>query len=191
MTDRDITRNPTFRNTIRERYGDVCINCGSTEAINYHHIVPLELGGTNRITNIAPLCKACHIKAHRMTPRKKTYANKGRRKVVLPENGNDILTSYVWGSVGKQETQDALNMEQGQKLNDKWYYKQYLKDHHIVKHHNYLDAIRNPKTLVDDRLLAFIEYEDGRYIEITKHGNGRKIMRYVGRQLKEIEYWEN
>lgn len=41
-----------------------CYNCGSTENLNYHHIVPLALGGNNVLTNIAVLCGKCHWAVH-------------------------------------------------------------------------------------------------------------------------------
>lgn len=41
-----------------------CFNCESTEDLHMHHIVPLALGGTNRITNMAMLCVDCHSKVH-------------------------------------------------------------------------------------------------------------------------------
>lgn len=41
-----------------------CGNCGSTDDLHIHHIVPLSCGGNNRITNLARLCTDCHSKAH-------------------------------------------------------------------------------------------------------------------------------
>ncbi|MEA1853029.1 HNH endonuclease signature motif containing protein [Cytobacillus sp. OWB-43] len=40
-------------------------NCGITsEAFHVHHIVPLAIGGTNRLTNLSLLCEACHGLVH-------------------------------------------------------------------------------------------------------------------------------
>jgi len=39
---------------------DVCFECGSKEAIHYHHVVPDSLGGTQTL----PLCSECHGKVH-------------------------------------------------------------------------------------------------------------------------------
>lgn len=44
--------------------GRVCANCGETEDIEYHHIVPLALGGNDVLSNICPLCYKCHCKVH-------------------------------------------------------------------------------------------------------------------------------
>lgn len=41
-----------------------CANCGATDGLHIHHIVPLSLGGTNRRTNLCVLCEECHGKVH-------------------------------------------------------------------------------------------------------------------------------
>ena len=37
-----------------------CFECGTSESIQHHHIIPRSLGGTKTI----PLCSICHGKAH-------------------------------------------------------------------------------------------------------------------------------
>ena len=37
-----------------------CFECGTSECIQHHHIIPRSLGGTKTI----PLCSICHGKAH-------------------------------------------------------------------------------------------------------------------------------
>ena len=37
-----------------------CYECGTTECIQHHHVVPRSLGGTKTI----PLCSICHGKVH-------------------------------------------------------------------------------------------------------------------------------
>ena len=44
--------------------GATCINCGSSDDIVYHHVVPLAFGGRDVITNIVPLCDNCHKMVH-------------------------------------------------------------------------------------------------------------------------------
>lgn len=46
--------------------GLCCCNCGSLNDVEYHHIVPLALGGTDSITNMCCLCYSCHLKLHGM-----------------------------------------------------------------------------------------------------------------------------
>lgn len=43
--------------------GSSCRICDSNVNITYMHIVPLKNGGTNRMTNIVPLCNSCYCKA--------------------------------------------------------------------------------------------------------------------------------
>jgi transposase-like protein len=38
----------------------ICFECGSSEHIHQHHIIPKSLGGTKTI----PLCATCHGKVH-------------------------------------------------------------------------------------------------------------------------------
>lgn len=41
-----------------------CYNCGATQHLVYHHIVPVECGGNDTFLNIAVLCAECHGKVH-------------------------------------------------------------------------------------------------------------------------------
>jgi len=56
------------RSTVPKRIKDMlpkqCCNCGSTENLIYHHIVPDELGGRTIPSNIAVVCGECHGKIH-------------------------------------------------------------------------------------------------------------------------------
>lgn len=54
----------SFHEELEEKLGKVCCNCGSELDIEYHHVIPLALGGTNNITNIVPLCYVCHQIVH-------------------------------------------------------------------------------------------------------------------------------
>jgi 5-methylcytosine-specific restriction endonuclease McrA len=37
-----------------------CVQCGSTEDLTWDHIVPLVKGGTNELSNLQVLCRACN-----------------------------------------------------------------------------------------------------------------------------------
>ena len=44
-----------------EKYGEVCLRCRSGGVLlTPDHVVPLALGGSNRISNIQPLCSVCN-----------------------------------------------------------------------------------------------------------------------------------
>lgn len=53
-----------IRSDIESQLKPECVNCGSIQDLYLHHIVPLVMGGTNRIGNIVWLCGACHSKVH-------------------------------------------------------------------------------------------------------------------------------
>lgn len=53
-----------MRQKLPELVGTRCAKCGSDEYIEYHHIKPLSRGGTNKLSNIIPLCSQCHSKVH-------------------------------------------------------------------------------------------------------------------------------
>ena len=44
--------------------GIVCCNCGSEEDLQYHHIIPLAIGGRDIISNMCYVCYKCHYKLH-------------------------------------------------------------------------------------------------------------------------------
>lgn len=41
-----------------------CAACGSTDNLQYHHLIPRSLGGSDDETNLITLCGGCHAKAH-------------------------------------------------------------------------------------------------------------------------------
>ena len=53
-----------IRRTVLKRDDYRCANCQSTENLHVHHIVPLSVGGSNELSNLKTLCKACHTKLH-------------------------------------------------------------------------------------------------------------------------------
>lgn len=53
-----------LRDQVLDRDDHVCRNCGSSTNLVVHHIVPVEASGTNRLSNLATLCRVCHRRAH-------------------------------------------------------------------------------------------------------------------------------
>lgn len=52
-------------NEIRRRDGKKCLDCGATEKLHTHHIIPLSKGGLTANSNLILLCHDCHAKRHR------------------------------------------------------------------------------------------------------------------------------
>jgi len=45
---------------VRERDGNACVVCGSTEILQIDHLRPLSQGGANEWSNLWTLCRLCH-----------------------------------------------------------------------------------------------------------------------------------
>jgi len=58
------TDRPTIPSTVRtavwNRDGGQCVRCGSRERLEFDHIIPLALGGSNTARNIELLCETCN-----------------------------------------------------------------------------------------------------------------------------------
>lgn len=48
----------------KKEIGVQCCNCGSKKELEYHHVVPVSLGGKDVNSNIICLCYPCHQKIH-------------------------------------------------------------------------------------------------------------------------------
>lgn len=55
----------TSKENVREwvftTYGKICLKCGSKDDIQLDHIVPINGGGKNVLSNLQPLCKSCNV----------------------------------------------------------------------------------------------------------------------------------
>ena len=47
------------RQRIWQRYAGRCAECGAPQCLEFDHIVPIEMGGTNSEANVQLLCRAC------------------------------------------------------------------------------------------------------------------------------------
>jgi hypothetical protein len=50
------------RQFVWERDGGICARCGSKNNLQYDHIIPVSLGGSNTAENIEILCQACNAR---------------------------------------------------------------------------------------------------------------------------------
>lgn len=163
-----------FRRKLKKELGTTCCNCDCTKNIEYHHIVPLTLGGTNKFTNIVPLCQECHYKAHEKRV-VKNYKG-GRPKKFKYEDIKDIVDDYFNCRIGKSEACRLIGMKPGNKST--WYIitKEYKEENGIVTSRNNIDIILSNKLILanegpelsENRILGYIKYKNGRKIEFTK-----------------------
>ena len=48
------------RHSVWQRDGGVCVECGSKEALEYDHLIPIAMGGANTERNLQLLCESCN-----------------------------------------------------------------------------------------------------------------------------------
>lgn len=117
---------PSFRKKLKDKLGEVCVNCESSINIQYHHIVPLSLGGTNNIKNIVPLCEECHSKIHnqknihwRQLQKEGIRALKernggkgiGRPKITIPEGFEEVYSNWKAREITEKVAMEQLGLK--------------------------------------------------------------------------------
>lgn len=77
--------------------GSICCNCGKDcgSEIEYHHVVPLERGGLDVISNLAPVCFDCHSVIHFEFKRKKPERVGRKRKEYDEALMDSVFRRYV------------------------------------------------------------------------------------------------
>ena len=161
----------SFRKELAEKIDNHCANCGKKCKVQYHHIVPLALRGTNRITNIVGLCPTCHKLAHGSKNIREIFRPEktGRPKKIAPDGYEKILDRYIVGEIGRKECEKLLKLSKATKLSDVWYYKEYLKAKGIVSHKNKIDLLMNKNNCIPK----------GREIAIIIFENGEEVIKYA------------
>lgn len=95
----------------RERIlGTVCCNCGKecgTE-IEYHHIVPLERGGKDVVSNLAPICYECHSICHFPFERKKPERVGRKRREYDQALLDSVFSRYVNKELSEKDARKEL-----------------------------------------------------------------------------------
>ena len=61
------TRNPDFAKQVLKK-DRVCQECGATENLQAHHIIPFSVGGADTLENGEALCPSCHANRHPGVP---------------------------------------------------------------------------------------------------------------------------
>lgn len=107
---------------------NACANCGSTDRLEIHHIVPLQRGGKNVQGNVVRLCWRCHRAAHDRKHQKESSS--GRKRIQKPDNWNEIADQIVTNQVGVLETAAKLGI--GHNTMNRWL-NEYTKENDINK----------------------------------------------------------
>ena len=56
------TSKPRVRKLVYDKYGGCCLCCGSDNELQIDHVIPVSMGGENKIDNLQLLCKSCNVK---------------------------------------------------------------------------------------------------------------------------------
>lgn len=159
--------NSALRKIVKNVCGNTCCNCGSGEGIEYHHIVPLKLGGTNKTSNIVALCHSCHSAAHHGR-HINDYANKENKGRPINEIDDDYFEAYINGIIGTRELKRYAGIPEKTHISDLTAFKKFKKKKGIEKVRNYIDVkIKNRGYVEQGEEIGFIKYTDGTVKPVT------------------------
>lgn len=179
---RNETTRPSFRQELKEKLGVRCHVCGSDNMVEYHHIIPLALGGPNTINNFLPLCYKCHKAFHTgrhlndiIKPK-----NYGGRPRVEKTKAYSVFEKYIGGEIGKKKCQMLLGYSSGTSIVDRAQFKEFMQEQGIKRIRNNVDivAVNSPDRLIDGCPVGKIFYEDGR----------TEVMYYKDTGENDVEY---
>lgn len=180
----------TVRETTKRNLGKVCVNCGSTESIEYHHIVPLALGGNDTESNMVALCHQCHKAAHcgRHMSHYANTTNPGRKSKIEKPYAYYYMGKYVNGEIGNKKLMQVLGYK-GISPKSISYYKKYLEEHGMKSVKNTVDVVATTGAngLYSGICVGEIEYVDGTLEKITYKDTGENDVYYKVRELPKKE----
>ncbi len=78
-----------WRISVYSRDGHKCLNCGSTEVLNAHHIIPWKVDESLRfdISNGMTLCSACHTRLESKQRLKNGHSEETKKKISDAKKG--------------------------------------------------------------------------------------------------------
>lgn len=157
-----------IRDAVYKNDNNMCANCGSTEFLEIHHVVPVEVGGTDKLTNLKLLCQKCHVLAHASLNGLKLGEKKkrgGRKQKPRIQNWEEAIIAFVHGEMGNKTFRVLMNVGKNTKIKDphcKWF-REVLDKAGIANYENYIDYARcsKGKGIHDGDIASHVEYADG------------------------------
>lgn len=147
---------------VQRRYRNECCNCGETEHLDIHHIVPLSCGGTDKIENLVLVCQRCHQGLHHghHIDRYKSYKNCGGRKRIAR---NDVLfMDYIHAKISVPDAAKKMGCSNKHGIKQTFNFREFMKDNGIADVMRYSGGHKNYQK-------SKIIYSDGR-IEFWRNG---------------------
>lgn len=171
----------------RNAVGDTCANCGSKENIEYHHIVPLFLGGRDVQSNIVPLCYKCHKAAHhgRHLSEYRDPRNKGGRKPnVSDEEAFAAFDLFTNGEIGTRKCKEMIGVSEKTQIKDRVQFIKYMAQNGIEGVRNNVDIVASNSVLKEGKIVGKIKYTDGTEKILRYKDTGKNDIIYKHRNLQ-------
>lgn len=165
--------------------GTRCVNCGSEEYIEYHHIVPLCLGGVDKLSNMAALCSKCHKAAHRgrHLSHYVNTANSGRKTTVSKEEAYKAFDLYFAGKIGTRKCKEMLGYSKSVQIKVSPHLNSYLAEKGIADYKNQVDLVATVARggLYEGVCVGYVKYKDGRFEDLFYENTGLNDVEYAKR----------
>ena len=175
----------SYREAMRKVLGTKCVNCGSEEYIEYHHIVPIHLGGIDKLENMVALCNRCHKVVHsgQHIRRYRNTSHDGRPRKVTKEEVWKALDLFFSGSISSRKCKQLLGLSQTSQIHVSPYLKEYMIEKNIIEFKNTVDvaATTGCDGLYEGRLVGHVKYKDGMIEDIHYKESGLNDVEYVRR----------
>ena len=184
------------RDEVLERYGGKCANCGSSDDLEIHHIVPVALGGTDNVTNLIPLCHVCHLSAHRgrsiddIKEHLGTAKRGGRKSKIDFDEFDKAFEKYATGRIGKKKFCELVGYSDNV-LKKCPHYAKSMSDRGIVRLKNNVDVMfTNSGNIGHGAIVGVAEYDNGRTELMFWDDTGENDVEYTQRKLNGTTYGE-
>lgn len=176
----------TVSEVIKQNKGSSCCNCGSSENIEYHHIVPISLGGNDIESNIVPLCHRCHKAAHhgRHITHYLSHSNSGRKPSATYKDACKVYDMYANGEIGRRKACELLKCKKSAQITQQKWFGEYKEERGILKVKNNIDVIGTNSDLANGMQCGYILFNDGRVENMVYKDTGKNDVEYIKRQLQ-------
>lgn len=152
----------------------VCINCGATDDIQMHHVVPLIFGGSDCASNMVPLCCKCHNATHHAKNISEyigTSQSGGRPPKCDDATAFSAMDMLANGEIGERRCQELMLLGHRTHVKMTSQYRKWKRMRGIKNVKNYFDvtATLSAKRMISESeriVVGFIEYDDGRKTDI-------------------------
>ena len=179
---------PAFRKKLKTERGTTCHFCGRENA-EYHHIMPLSIGGTNDLNNILPLCPTCHKKVHGAL-HIHDDCKKGGRPSPLTDDHIKAYEMYINGEIGNKKLAMLVSKSKSKHPYQPMRtasFRKWIKTKGISNVRNTLDvAIVNSGYCSEGYPVGEILFENGRKELICFHDTGANDVEYVKRSYSGV-----